>query len=1328
MASKEQQKMAEAIDLRIRKALEIMNLEVDQATVEFFASCINLESTLDEWVDIIGPFVEEAVRDHEHGPADDAAMRTRCEDGYQAFLRFDPITAGLNQPNPNMQQGGGSSKQPGQTKTATSMGPVVVDGLEKWLKELRLEHYLTAAQNWCREMGAADYLEILEEAQQFAADLKMKPLEAKRINEYLKQHRGKLHSAVGSHSSNVSMGQSAAGGGARDTAQGGGAPGSSSGAGTTMHAQGGSQQAVGGGTVQQPGGGGGQHQMNPHSANPPSFNRPGMPPEMEPGVGPVGNSPDTTQNSSATSAQQAGVAVVQQGSNLPSGGGVAGANNSTTATGNNNINTGSTPNAQMNNMSDRNSSNPNPHHDPRSSRGPKGGNSYNQQQQMSTADWWAQQSSTGMSNHHAGPGQGEYSTSNSTRNTNTSSSSKYNNSSHSDYQSSRGGAAGNYNPPGTPTNAPLMGGPPHGGGPYNHRNNNSAYNHSPNFAPIHHRGGPGVSPRQQHLSPNIMTPKGGGGGQAYNSTTQGHGKGPVSGQPGAVNTTPPSSASKNFNPNARSSAGTNQNPVQPVQLPMNAHLQVPPNIAGSGPPSPNLPQAAPLSPSQFAALSPAAQQQHMQQMHQQQRGSPNPSSSSSQQMSNAGHQQQQQNNNNLQPPPGGTNMNPNLNSPPQQHNSGGGGPGSNSAMNATLNSAAAGQPQHAVPKILADVTVQRTVTPQNDGPRLCFGDARDPYVQAEELGAGAMATVYRCYRKSKPEECFAAKVISLKRLKLNHSGFSREYSKLQREAQILSTLRNKYITSLVDVIEQRDNLYLVMEIVPHGELFDRILDHDNEPYIARFSEPEARYVFVQIAAGLKYVHMKQIVHRDLKPENILVCKRYPLIKAEELAGDPRWNQHVECDHNKTRQMVAYEIKLSDFGLAKLVADGYSIATTRTGTPQYWAPEVATSLGATRTTPSEQAGMVQGYGFSADLWSLGVVLYVLLCGRYPFTGDARTMEQNQIRGYFEFPKKCALSNEAKYLITGLIRRLPNARISLLNCLRCKWATKSMIHMKCAFYRPRVPQSHWKSRNILLPLLYERTTAYIMSAVFRAFPIGMDPSVVFLRSDAFPPPPATELSENDIMRNVGALDKFKNAMIRFVNDNFLEDSFEYEIDSYGDRYFYFNFKYMPEVTGGDDQVMVRGNVQLPNNGQPVQPTVVTPHSHSPNMMLADQQQNGTGEFVDSVPYERPEDPVAHEVIYTVMRQIFPAKILELVTLRVRDSVNPNTGELRPSCGMQLEQAGQIGLFVRSLERDSPMRGKLFVGDLLLEVQGKPLTTMNIFEIYCLTGSCILVQRGA
>ncbi len=106
--------------------------------------------------------------------------------------------------------------------------------------------------------------------------------------------------------------------------------------------------------------------------------------------------------------------------------------------------------------------------------------------------------------------------------------------------------------------------------------------------------------------------------------------------------------------------------------------------------------------------------------------------------------------------------------------------------------------------------------------------------------------------------------------------------------------------------------------------------------------------------------------------------------------------------------------------------------------------------------------------------MGVVLYVLLCGRYPFTGDQNEMEKNQTKATFEFPKKVGLSNEAKFVITSLVRRDPKQRMSLINCLRCKWATRSMMHVKCAFYKPRIPMERWECRRYDIRRSFQHTT--------------------------------------------------------------------------------------------------------------------------------------------------------------------------------------------------------------------------------------------------------------
>lgn len=268
-----------------------------------------------------------------------------------------------------------------------------------------------------------------------------------------------------------------------------------------------------------------------------------------------------------------------------------------------------------------------------------------------------------------------------------------------------------------------------------------------------------------------------------------------------------------------------------------------------------------------------------------------------------------------------------------------------------------------------------------------FGPEDDPYILLEQLGKGAQGTVNRCWRPKHRGEEFAVKRIALQKQFRLQRDADRTKERLKAEANILFSLRHAHIVQLFDVIETKEWLYLVMELVQGGELYDIIKNK-------HLSEPEARYVFKQVADALRYIHSKGLVHRDLKPENILV------------------------DQKASRDGLL-EVKITDFGYAKLVDDGYSTTLTQVGTPQYWAPEVS------------DAGMcAKGYDERVDLWSLGVLLYVMLEGVYPFSREEQIKQAS-----FKFHRLS--SSRAKDLIRALIQVRPEDRLSLDDCLKHGW---------------------------------------------------------------------------------------------------------------------------------------------------------------------------------------------------------------------------------------------------------------------------------------------------
>lgn len=253
------------------------------------------------------------------------------------------------------------------------------------------------------------------------------------------------------------------------------------------------------------------------------------------------------------------------------------------------------------------------------------------------------------------------------------------------------------------------------------------------------------------------------------------------------------------------------------------------------------------------------------------------------------------------------------------------------------------------------------------------------------IGEGTAGHVRRAiHRKTGQEK--AVKVIQLqpRRARLAH-GTPSDLQLVQAEAKILQGLSHPYIVQLEDVYVTQSAVYLVMELLPGGDLFDRIVDK------GKYTETESRRVMRRLLAAMHYLHETQnVVHRDLKPENILLVAR---------------NDDVQ-------------VKLTDFGLAKAVKDDEGCKTF-CGTPQYFAPEVL-----------RRQHTVKGrgrYGKPADMWSLGVILYVLLSGTQP---DSPRLE---------FPAEDwrDVSEAAKDLIKCLLRTEPKARLTVQQASEHPW---------------------------------------------------------------------------------------------------------------------------------------------------------------------------------------------------------------------------------------------------------------------------------------------------
>ncbi|GAB6027961.1 Checkpoint kinase 2 [Chamberlinius hualienensis] len=270
------------------------------------------------------------------------------------------------------------------------------------------------------------------------------------------------------------------------------------------------------------------------------------------------------------------------------------------------------------------------------------------------------------------------------------------------------------------------------------------------------------------------------------------------------------------------------------------------------------------------------------------------------------------------------------------------------------------------------------------------------YTVCKVLGSGTYGTVRLAFERGTCKK-FAIKIIQKYHFGLTNSS----QSQVMNEVNLLKTVNHPCIINIEEVIDTKDTLYIVFNLIEGGDLCDRISNR------GQLKESSAQIILYQLLLAIQYLHSQGICHRDLKPENILLCS----------------------DDEETL------IKVTDFGVSKYV-DGNTMLKTFCGTPNYLAPEVIGANGGSR------------YTNAVDCWSIGVILYCCLVGYHPFSEeiDRNKSLQSQIcSGKYDFPNKYwkNISDEAKDLVKGFLKVVPEERLSIDDALNHKWFKNEVI---------------------------------------------------------------------------------------------------------------------------------------------------------------------------------------------------------------------------------------------------------------------------------------------
>jgi len=284
-----------------------------------------------------------------------------------------------------------------------------------------------------------------------------------------------------------------------------------------------------------------------------------------------------------------------------------------------------------------------------------------------------------------------------------------------------------------------------------------------------------------------------------------------------------------------------------------------------------------------------------------------------------------------------------------------------------------------------------------------FGPMDDQFVLGREIASGSQGRVYECERLGLGDK-YAVKVVGIGKLSLKQQG-ARSDTNLLREINIMRELHHPRIVNLIEAFTQQEAegglCFIVMDRASGGDLFSKITSGAG---LSGGLEPACRHVAGQLVEGIGYMHSHHVIHRDLKVENVLIAN--------------------SCSAPEPLSCELHRVKIADFGLSKFLghAGQGQRHMSAVGTLDYLAPEV----------------MSGNYGMMIDFWSLGVIVYMMLCGAYPFNiwniADVSRLHEQPLNTSGAWQR---ISELGKPFVQGLLQVDPVKRLDYAGCTDHAW---------------------------------------------------------------------------------------------------------------------------------------------------------------------------------------------------------------------------------------------------------------------------------------------------